>query len=308
MFDFVKNQKIFITISVIVCSFSLLGWIFFGLKPGVDFKGGSLMEVKFSEKNETAEIKEKLNFLNLGGLIVKSAEQNKIVLKLKEIDEKTHQEILKTLGNPQEIKFTLIGPTISQELISKAWWAIILAIISIIFYIAWSFRKISRLFGAAESWRWGLGAIIALLHDILVIVGFFVFLGYFKGVEIDANFVTAILVVIGYSVNDTIVVYDRIRENLLFSKSNNLPLIVNKSLNETIIRCLNTSLTVIVAILAVYLFGGASIKYFALAMIVGVTTGTWSSLFVATPFILSGRKVAPAFAKATVGRPEKAKK
>jgi len=308
MFDFVKNQKIFITISVIVCSFSLLGWIFFGLKPGVDFKGGSLMEVKFSEKNETAEIKEKLNSLNLGGLIVKSAEQNKIVLKLKEIDEKTHQEILKTLGNPQEIKFTLIGPTISQELISKAWWAIILAIISIIFYIAWSFRKISRLFGAAESWRWGLGAIIALLHDILVIVGFFVFLGYFKGVEIDANFVTAILVVIGYSVNDTIVVYDRIRENLLFSKSNNLPLIVNKSLNETIIRCLNTSLTVIVAILAVYLFGGASIKYFALAMIVGVTTGTWSSLFVATPFILSGRKVAPAFAKATVGRPEKAKK
>ena len=289
MFDFVKNQKIFITISVIVCSFSLLGWIFFGLKPGVDFKGGSLMEVKFSEKNEIAEIKEKLNSLNLGGLIVKSAEQNKIVLKLKEIDEKTHQEILKTLGNPQEIKFTLIGPTISQELISKAWWAIILAIISIIFYIAWSFRKISRLFGAAESWRWGLGAIIALLHDILVIVGFFVFLGYFKGVEIDANFVTAILVVIGYSVNDTIVVYDRIRENLLFSKSNNLPLIVNKSLNETIIRCLNTSLTVIVAILAVYLFGGASIKYFALAMIVGVITGTWSSLFIATPFLLFGR-------------------
>jgi len=133
MFDFVKNQKIFIAISIIVCIFSLLGWIFWGLKPGVDFKGGSLMEVKFLEKNETAEIKEKLNSLNLGDLIVKSAEQNKIVLKLKEIDEKTHQEILKTLGDPQEIKFTSIGPTISQELISKAWWAIILATISIIF-------------------------------------------------------------------------------------------------------------------------------------------------------------------------------
>jgi len=297
MFDFVKNQKIFITISVIVCSFSLLGWIFFGLKPGVDFKGGSLMEVKFLEKNETAEIKEKLNSLNLGDLIVKSAEQNKIVLKLKEIDEKTHQEILKTLGDPQEIKFTSIGPTISQELISKAWWAIILATISIIFYIAWSFRKISRLFGAAESWRWGLGAIIALFHDVLIMVGFFVFLSYFKGMEIDANFVTAILVVLGYSVNDTIVVYDRIRENLLFSKSNNLPFIVNKSLNETIVRCLNTSLTTIVVILAVFLFGGASVKYFALAMIVGVTTGTWSSLFIATPFLLFGRKVAPERAK-----------
>ena len=297
MFDFVKNQKIFIAISIIVCIFSLLGWIFWGLKPGVDFKGGSLMEVKFLEKNETAEIKEKLNSLNLGDLIVKSAEQNKIVLKLKEIDEKTHQEILKTLGDPQEIKFTSIGPTISQELISKAWWAIILATISIIFYIAWSFRKISRLFGAAESWRWGLGAIIALFHDVLIMVGFFVFLSYFKGMEIDANFVTAILVVLGYSVNDTIVVYDRIRENLLFSKSNNLPFIVNKSLNETIVRSLNTSLTVLIAIFAVYLFGGASIKYFALAMMVGVTTGTWSSLFIATPFLLFGRKVAPERAK-----------
>jgi len=297
MFDFVKNQKIFIAISIIICIFSLLGWIFWGLKPGVDFKGGSLMEVKFLEKNETAEIKEKLNSLNLGDLIVKSAEQNKIVLKLKEIDEKTHQEILKTLGDPQEIKFTSIGPTISQELISKAWWAIILATISIIFYIAWSFRKISRLFGAAESWRWGLGAIIALFHDVLIMVGFFVFLSYFKGMEIDANFVTAILVVLGYSVNDTIVVYDRIRENLLFSKSNNLPFIVNKSLNETIVRCLNTSLTTIVVILAVFLFGGASVKYFALAMIVGVTTGTWSSLFIATPFLLFGRKVAPERAK-----------
>ena len=297
MFDFVKNQKIFIAISIIVCIFSLLGWIFWGLKPGVDFKGGSLMEVKFLEKNETAEIKEKLNSLNLGDLIVKSAEQNKIVLKLKEIDEKTHQEILKTLGDPQEIKFTSIGPTISQELISKAWWAIILATISIIFYIAWSFRKISRLFGAAESWRWGLGAIIALFHDVLIMVGFFVFLSYFKGMEIDANFVTAILVVLGYSVNDTIVVYDRIRDNLLFSKSNNLPFIVNKSLNETIVRCLNTSLTTIVVILAVFLFGGASVKYFALAMIVGVTTGTWSSLFIATPFLLFGRKVAPERAK-----------
>ena len=297
MFDFVKNQKIFIAISIIVCIFSLLGWIFWGLKPGVDFKGGSLMEVKFLEKNETAEIKEKLNSLNLGDLIVKSAEQNKIVLKLKEIDEKTHQEILKTLGDPQEIKFTSIGPTISQELISKAWWAIILATISIIFYIAWSFRKISRLFGAAESWRWGLGAIIALFHDVLIMVGFFVFLSYFKGMEIDANFVTAILVVLGYSVNDTIVVYDRIRENLLFSKSNNLPFIVNKSLNETIVRSLNTSLTVLIAIFAVYLFGGASIKYFALAMMVGVITGTWSTLFAAAPFLLFGRKVAPERAK-----------
>jgi len=297
MFDFVKNQKIFIAISIIVCIFSLLGWIFWGLKPGVDFKGGSLMEVKFSEKNEPAKIKEKLNSLNLSGLIVTPTEQNKIILKLKEIDEKTHQEILKTLGDPQEIKFTSIGPTISQELISKAWWAIILATISIIFYIAWSFRKISRLFGAAESWRWGLGAIIALFHDVLIMVGFFVFLSYFKGMEIDANFVTAILVVLGYSVNDTIVVYDRIRENLLFSKSNNLPFIVNKSLNETIVRCLNTSLTTIVVILAVFLFGGASVKYFALAMIVGVTTGTWSSLFIATPFLLFGRKVAPERAK-----------
>jgi len=251
------------------------------------------MELKFDKKQGVSEIKEKLKPLNLGDLVVQPASETGMILKMKEADDAKHQEILKTLGNPQELRFTNIGPTISQELITKAWWAIILAVIFIALYIAWAFRKISRLFGAAESWRWGLGAIAALGHDILIMIGFFALLGFLKGVEIDTNFVTAILVVLGYSVNDTIVIYDRIRENLLFSKSNDLPFIVNKSLNEVIVRCLATTLTTITVILAVYLFGGESIKNFALAMMVGVATGAWSSLAVATPFILFGRKMAP---------------
>jgi len=293
MFDFAKHLKVFIIISVILCGLSIFGWIFWGLKPGLDFKGGSLMELKFDKKQGVSEIKEKLKPLNLGDLVVQPASETGMILKMKEADDAKHQEILKTLGNPQELRFTNIGPTISQELITKAWWAIILAVIFIALYIAWAFRKISRLFGAAESWRWGLGAIAALGHDILIMIGFFALLGFLKGVEIDTNFVTAILVVLGYSVNDTIVIYDRIRENLLFSKSNDLPFIVNKSLNEVIVRCLATTLTTITAILAVYLFGGESIKNFALAMMVGVATGAWSSLAVATPFILFGRKMAP---------------
>jgi len=289
MFDFVKHKKIFLFISFILCGLSILGLIFFGLKPGVDFKGGSLMEINLSQPMDLSEIETKLNSLKLAEAIIQPIKGNKIILKLPEIDEQTHQEILSVLDYPEEIRFTSIGPAISKELIRKAWWAVILAILAIIIYITWSFRKISRLFGSTESWRWGGGAIIALFHDILIIIGFFCFLGHFKGIEIDTNFVTAILVVLGYSVNDTIVVYDRIRENILFSRSKDLPLIVNKSLNEVITRSLNTSLTTIIAILAIYLFGGASIKYFSLALIVGVLTGTWSSLFITMPFLLWGR-------------------
>jgi len=293
MINFVKHKKIFISISIILCLLSLSGLIFWGLKSGIDFKGGSLLEVVFPQKKENREIKEKLNSLDLGLFTIQASGEKRVILKMKEIDENKHQEILKTLEDPEEIRFSNIGPIISQELIKKAWGAIILAVILIIFYIAIAFRKISRLFGAAESWRWGLGAILALGHDILIMLGLFAFLGFFKGTEIDVNFVTAILVVLGYSVNDTIVIYDRIRENLLFSKSNDFPLIVNQSLNDTLLRCLNTTLTTIVAVLAVYLFAGSSIRDFALAMMVGVSTGAWSSWAVATPFLLWRRKTAP---------------
>ena len=293
MINFVKHKKIFISISIILCLLSLSGLIFWGLKSGIDFKGGSLLEVEFPQKKENREIKEKLNSLDLGLFTIQASGEKRVILKMKEIDENKHQEILKTLEDPEEIRFSNIGPIISQELIKKAWGAIILAVILIIFYIAIAFRKISRLFGAAESWRWGLGATLALGHDILIMLGLFAFLGYFKGTEIDVNFVTAILVVLGYSVNDTIVIYDRIRENLLFSKSNDFPLIVNQSLNDTLLRCLNTTLTTIVAVLAVYLFAGSSIRDFALAMMVGVSTGAWSSWAVATPFLLWRRKTAP---------------
>jgi len=229
MINFVKHKKIFISISIILCLLSLSGLIFWGLKSGIDFKGGSLLEVEFPQKKENREIKEKLNSLDLGLFTIQASGEKRVILKMKEIDENKHQEILKTLEDPEEIRFSNIGPIISQELIKKAWGAIILAVILIIFYIAIAFRKISRLFGAAESWRWGLGATLALGHDILIMLGLFAFLGFFKGTEIDVNFVTAILVVLGYSVNDTIVIYDRIRENLLFSKSNDFPLIVNQS-------------------------------------------------------------------------------
>ncbi|MDD4996154.1 MAG: protein translocase subunit SecF [Patescibacteria group bacterium] len=293
MFDFVSHRKKFLSVSGILLLISVLSLIIFGLKPGIDFIGGTMMEIEYEDQALTnAEIKENLNQFNqeIGQVQVKATGDKGFILRFKEINEKTHQEILIALESPLEKKFETIGPVIGQELTRKTKSAIILSLLAIIFYIAWAFRKLSRISGKGESWRYGAGALVALFHDMIILLGLFSLLGRFKGVEIDAAFITAILIVLGYSVNDTIVIYDRVRENLLTYHFKDLEKTINLSVNESLVRSLNTSLTTLLALLAVYLFGGDSIKNFVLAMMVGIGVGTWSSVVVAGSFLLWKRK------------------
>jgi preprotein translocase subunit SecF len=230
-----------------------------------------------------SEIKDKLAQFNLGEVNVTPAENNSVILRFKDIDEATHQNILHSLGDVEEKSFESVGPVIGAELMRRAIYAIALVILMIVIYIAWAFRKVSR---PISSWQYGIATLIALLHDVIIPVGIFAILGHFLGVEIGLLFVTAVLTILGFSVHDTIVVFDRIRENLRRHIGDNFEDTVNRSINQTISRSINTSFTVLLTLLAVYFFGGESIRYFALALIVGIIFGTYSSIFIASPLLV----------------------
>ena len=213
-------------------------------------------------------------------------------MRFRETDEATHQNIVKILAAEaeknkiqfEERRFSSIGPTIGAELKQKSIKAIIIVLLGISLYIAWAFRKVSQ---PISSWRYGVVTLIALFHDLIIPIGLFVYLGRFYGVEVGANFIVALLVILGFSVHDTIVVFDRIRENLKrYSQLSFMPL-VSQSIRETIIRSLNTSLTVLLTLAALYVFGGESLKYFVLALMVGIFSGTYSSIFIAAPLLVT---------------------
>jgi preprotein translocase subunit SecF len=287
MYNIIGKRKIFWAISGVLVGVSVLALIFWGLKPGIDFTGGTLMELRFQDKVPSRqEIKESLKDLKLGEINFQSSDGGSLILRFKEVDEETHQKILEKLNYPEEIRFQTVGPIIGREITQKARWAILLVNVAILVYIAWAFRKLSKIIKRGESWRYGTGAVLALIHDVLVMLGLFAILGRFRGLEINSTFITAILTVLGYSVNDTIVVYDRIRENFLVYGWQNFEETINRSLNETLIRSLNTTLTTLLALLAIFVFGGETIRDFILAMMVGVATGAWSSISIASPFLL----------------------
>ncbi len=273
---------------------SLLIW---GLKPSIDFTGGSLMEIKFNtERPAIDQIQSGLSDLNLGELRVQPAGDRNIILRFKTVDEETHQKILSQLKSKFkdvkndsgpvliEERFESIGPIIGKELARKAWMAIVLASIAIILYIAFAFRKVSK---PVESWKYGIAAVIALIHDILIVVGLFAILGHFAGFEVDSLFITALLTILGFSVHDTIVVFDRTRENLAKHYSADFEEVVNDSINQTIARSINTSLSTLLVLIALYFLGGKTIANFALALIVGIIVGTYSSIFVASPLVVT---------------------
>jgi len=215
-----------------------------------------------------------------------------MILRFQETSEDTHQAVLAKLnqlagsGGLEELRFDSVGPSIGAELKRKAIYAIFFVLIAILFYITYAFRKVSK---PIASWKYGSAAIIAMFHDAIITMGVFAVLGKFYGVEINTPFVAAILTVIGYSVHDTIVVFDRIRENLPRSDED-FEGTVNLSLNQTMVRSINTSLTVIFVLLAIIIFGGSSIRTFALALTVGIFIGTYSSIFVASPLLVIWEK------------------
>lgn len=256
------------------------------------------MEIKFTGvRPSNQEISESLKDLDLGKIVVQPSGELGAILRFKDVSENTHQQILKHLKESfkneggevlREERFESIGPVIGQELKSKAFWAIAIVLIAIILYIAWAFRKVSY---QVSSWKYGLIAIITLTHDILIVLGLFSILGRFASIEVGTPFVAALLTILGYSVNDTIVVFDRIRENLYKYEVEDFQDSINQSVNQTIKRSFNTSLTTLLVLLAVYFLGGASIKYFILALITGVIIGTYSSIFIASPLLVAWRKL-----------------
>lgn len=272
----------------------------FGLRLSIDFTGGTLLElkVKSSTSAEATADKEKLKvekeeikrIVDEQGIEVGSIQvsgENTYLLRMKPIEQEQNEKIKKALGDKfgqiEELRFETVGPLIGSELTQKALWAIGIASAAIVLYISWAFRKVPK---PASSWRFGICAIVALLHDVLVVVGIFSLLSHFLKVEIDSLFVTALLTIIGFSVHDTIVVFDRIRENLKKMVGISFAQIVNDSILQTLNRSLNTSLTVVFVLSALLLFGGQTLRWFIVALLVGIVSGTYSSIFNASPLLV----------------------
>lgn len=291
IYNILGTRKIWFTISGTLMIASIAVWAVFGLRIGIDFTGGSLLHVSYPETSPTAlEITNQLASLNLGEIVVQPSNDNTVILKTRFVENAERAAILTALGEGVvEESFESIGPTIGQELRDKAVQAIIFVVIVIVVYVAIAFRKVSK--GPVPAWAFGVSAIIALIHDILITIGVFVVLGHYYGIEINVMFITALLTILGFSVNDTIVVFDRIREGLKRSKAKTFEAVINESINFTLMRSFNTSSTTLIVLLAMLLFGGETIRYFVLALTIGIAVGTYSSIFIASPLLLIWQKV-----------------
>jgi preprotein translocase subunit SecF len=270
---------------------SVIAILVYGLNLGIDFTGGSLLQIRYTgERPEAATVTEQLASLNLGELVVEPSGTDTVILKTGFVSDDERVAMVQALGSTAtEESFESIGPTIGQELRSKAVSAIILVVVAIIAYITWAFRSVSK--GPVPAWAYGLSAVVALLHDIAIPLGIFAVLGHFYGIEINVMFITAILTVLGFSVHDTIVVFDRIRENLRRSSRDTFAGVIEESIEQTLMRSLNTSMTVLIVLGVLFLFGGESIRYFVLALLVGIAVGTYSSICVASPLLLLWQRI-----------------
>lgn len=295
MLQIIQKRKYAYIFSGILTTASLVLIMMWGLRLGIDFKGGTLMEVQFSQDPvpQVSEVEKSLGDISLQSLTVQATDNRGILLRYLASDENANEQVLQKLKsfdpNVKQLRTDFIGGSVSDQIRKNALVGIILSVLSIALYIAWAFRRVS---GSVTSWEYGLGAVIALAHDIIVTIGIFVLLGRYYNIEVGVPFIAALLTILGYSVNDTIVVYDRVRENLMRSnKKEDFEITVNRSLNETLGRSINTSLTVIITLFAITIFGGESIRYFGLALLIGVIFGTYSSIYVASALLVTRYKM-----------------
>lgn len=284
-----QKKRIWFSISIALFVIGVIFLIIWRLPFGIDFKGGAQMDISFASTVGESALREKVSsYPEVKGLVVTKTDQDQLTLRMLPITDEQHQTIIQKInadfGQATEKQYQLVGPSVSRDLTRKAVIAVILASVFIILYLAYAFRTVTY---PVSSWRFGVIAVVALLHDLVITVGVFSILAHFFHFEVDASFITALLTVMGFSVHDTIVVFDRVRENLLKHKGESIGFeaIADMSLSQTLNRSLATSLTVIFTLTALTILGGASIRGFVVTLLVGIAIGTYSSIFTATPLL-----------------------
>ncbi|MFH1289705.1 MAG: protein translocase subunit SecF [Patescibacteria group bacterium] len=278
-----KFRILFFAISLLFLIPGIFSLIKFGLKPSIDFSGGSLLELSVPKEIDSSKIEQTVEEAGFIFSSIQSSGDNSFLLKLEPIKREDVNLIISSFEEEgiSELRFETVGPTLGQELIKKTIWAIILAAGFIMAYVAWQFKNA----------KFGICAILAMFHDTFILLGSFSLLGHFLGVEVDTLFVTAVLTILSFSVHDTVVVYDRIRESQKFASKDDFEQIANKAVTETLPRSLNNSLTIIFMLIALLLLGGQSIKFFTAALLIGTISGTYSSTFTAVPFLVVWTKI-----------------
>lgn len=293
----VTHRKIFFAITGAIVALALGALIVFGLHQGTDFTGGTLVQVKYEKGRPDAKaLSLALDEAGFKGYSLRGAGENDYILRAGSLTNEMRASLPATFSVHGEFQasiseLTEVGPTVGLELRNKAIIALGLVLFAILFFIAFAFRKVSQ---PVSSWIYGFIALVTLVHDVIVPVGFYATLGYFLGAQVDTLFVTAILTVLGFSIHDTIVVFDRVRENLRVNQERgrreDFAETAGRSLGQTFVRSINTSLTVIITLLALFFLGPASTKDFALTLLVGIIAGTYSSIFLATPLLVTVEK------------------
>jgi preprotein translocase subunit SecF len=283
--NIIGKKYLFLTFSGLMVLASIFSIFWFGLKPGIDFAGGVSWQLEFKDQVPS---REQLT-ADLPDAIITPQGDNQFLIRLKELTDARKADILQNLskkfGAVEELNFQNIGAVVGEDLRAKAIWAFGLILVMISLYVAFAFRKVSK---PVSSWKYGIITLVTLFHDAIIPAGLYAVLGHFFNAEVDTNFVVAILAVMGFSVHDTIVVFDRIRENLKVAKPSdgqNFDSLVNKSVNQTLVRSINTSLTLIFTLLALLFLGPATLQYFVLTILVGTIVGAYSSIFIASPLL-----------------------
>lgn len=286
-----RRRKLWYTISLIVVIPGIVALLAFGLNAGIDFTGGTLWELQFEQSVSTEKVQEILVDNGFDGSIVQLSSDggvdNVVLIRMKELEEGSPAKVAMSdqftaeIGPYTELQISTVGASAGNSIRNRAILAVLAASVGVLAYIRFAFRNTQNPF------LYGICALVAMVHDVVVVLGIFSILGRFFDVEIDALFVTAMLTVIGFSVHDTIVVFDRIRENLSRHVAPTFEGVVDYSIAQTVVRSLNTSLTVVFTLLALYLFGGESTRYFVLALLIGVISGTYSSIFNASQLLVS---------------------
>jgi preprotein translocase subunit SecF len=284
MFDIVGKRSLFLIISEVIILIGIIALVVFSLKPGIEFSSGSMLTVSFEQEVDQSELKQELVNLGYANVIIQRTGAGDFFIRTPELsgEEKTALESALTarFGTTTEREFYSVSSMVAAETVNNAIIAVAVAAVGILLYITWAFRRMPKPF------HYGTCGIIALVHDVVVVTGIFSILGAIMDWEINLMFITGVLAVIGYSINNTVVIFDRIRENLIKGISHDFEVVVNTSLVETLSRSLNTSLTTLFVVLALLLFVGASIQNFAMVLLIGIIVGTYSSLFVAPTLLI----------------------